>query len=440
MKNSLLLRGALGVSIGLPLSLIVGMGVSYLPASPLEGLSAGVIVSSVLFVAVLVLLSWTRGVRPLKAWLFDLHSFLGLVTGIFVIAIVFSGTLLIFRGDIESWSHDWLNVQPGARVASVDAWLDAVATKIDLHRTNRIDIRWPRSPTAPVEVRVSGPEGSRTFHVDPYRAILLEGELSTWMDWVRTLHTSLLMGRVGGWLAGLTGLGAVWLVVSGLTMRRGLFRDWRILRFDKGIRVFVSDLHMRIATWLFLFVAVMFYSGMLLAFGEVLHAGPLRARFNGSQSAMLTAMGYPQRVSRTERVAMPKLARFTQVVRHEMPGALISSVRVIAFGDRNAIVVVYASRPGDLVPRGTSLIMSFRAATQRVISIRRTDDMGVFQRLRAAMDALHFADFDAPVIRILYAGASFALILLPILGIVMWVLRRRDSRTVRHGTPPEATS
>ena len=141
-----------------------------------------------------------------------------------------------------------------------------------------------------------------------------------------------------------------------------------------------------------------------------------------------------------ERVAMPKLARFTQVVRHEMPGALISSVRVIAFGDRNAIVVVYASRPGDLVPRGTSLIMSFRAATQRVISIRRTDDMGVFQRLRAAMDALHFADFDAPVVRILYAGAGFALILLPILGIVMWVLRRRDSCTVRHGTPPEATS
>lgn len=437
--KTVLARGALGISIGLPVSLIVGTGTSYLPDSPIEGLFAGIVVSSVLIVAVMVALSWAMGSRPIRKRLFDIHSFLGLATGILLVVIVFSGALLLFRGDIETWSHDWLKVQPGAQFASVDAWLAAVSTKINLHTTDRVDIAWPKSSTAPVEIRVSGPEGFRKFHVDPYRAHLLEGELSTWMDWVRELHTSLHMKHAGSLLAGLTALGAVWLVISGLLMRLDLFKDWRVLRFHMGSRIFVGDLHKRLASWLFPFVVLIAFSGMLLAFFEELSAGPVRILFNGSQSEMYAALGYPQRVSRTEQVTMPSLESFTQIARNEMPDALVSEVRVIGFGDRDAIVSVRASRQNDLAPRGASLVMHFRAVTNDVINVRRMDDMGIFERFHAAMVALHVADFDEPAIRMLYAGACVALILLPILGAVMWVLRRRDSHTVNHGRPPKAT-
>jgi len=218
-----------------------------------------------------------------------------------------------------------------------------------------------------------------------------------------------------------------------------LFRDWRVLRFDKGIRVFVSDLHMRLAIWLIPFIAVMAFSGMLLAFSDMLSAGPVRILFDGNRTQMYTDLGYPQRVSGTERAAMPALELFTQKASAEMPGALIRNVRVIGFGNRNAIVSVYASRPGDLAPKGTSLIMNSRAVTQEVISVRSIDDAGVFQRFRAALDALHIADFNPPVIRILYVVASVALTLLPILGMAIWLLRRRDRRTTKPGTSPEAT-
>jgi hypothetical protein len=430
----------LAALIGLPLSLLVGTGASYLPDSRLEGLAAGIIVSSILLVAVVVLLVWTRGPRPLRTWLFTLHSFIGLATGILLAVIVLSGALLLFRGEIEAWSHDWLRVQRGSQFASADAWLDAVAKKVDLRSVNRIDIAWPNSATAPAEVRVSGPGGSSRFHLDPYRAIVLEGELSPWMEWVRELHASLHLKRVGSFLAGLTGLGAMWLVISGLIMRKGLFRDWRVLRVDRGMRVFVSDLHMRLAIWLFPFAALMAFSGMLFAFSDMLSAGPVRILFDGNRTQMYTALGFPQRVSGTERAPTPALESFTRKARNEMPGALIRNVRVIGFGNRNAIVSVYASRPGDLAPKGTSLIMSFRAVTQDVISVSSIDDMGLFQRFRAALDALHIADFDPPVIRILYAVASVALTLLPILGIVIWFLRRRGRRAVNAGKPPDATS
>jgi hypothetical protein len=316
------------------------------------------------------LLAWTRGPRPLRTWSFTLHSFLGLATGILLAVIVLSGALLLFRGEIEAWSHDWLRVQRGSEIASADAWLDAVAKKVDLRSVNRVDIAWPNSATAPAQVRVSGPEGSSSFYLDPYRAIVLEGELSTWMDWVRELHASLHMKRVGSFLAGLTGLGAMWLIISGLLMRRGLFRDWRVLRIDKGSRVFASDLHMRFAIWMIPFVALMAFSGMLFAFSDMLSAGPVRILFDGSRTQMYTALGYPQRVSGTERAPMPALELFTRKAETEMPGALIRNVRVIGFGSRNAIVSVYASRPGDLAPKGTSLIMSFRAVTRDVISVR----------------------------------------------------------------------
>ena len=439
MTKSALARGALGICIGFPSALIVGTGASFFPASPVEGLFAGVVVSGVLFVALLVFLAWTRGHGPFRRWLFKLHSLFGLVAGIALVAIVFSGALLVFRGDIETWSHDWLQVEPAGSFASVDAWLDAVAMKTDLYSTNRIDITWPKSSTAPVEISVSGPEGFKKFYVDPYRAKRLEGELSTWMDWIRELHTSLHLKRAGHWLVGLIGLATAWIVISGLFMQRRLFRDWRVLRVRMGSRILVGDLHKRLASLLFPFVILIAFSGMLLAFFEVLSAGPVQVRFDGNRGETLEARGFPQRVSRTEPVTMPSLESFTRKVSDVMPGAVISEVRVIGFGDRNAIVSVRLSRQHDLAPRGSSLVMNFRVAENNVILTRSWDDMGIFERFNSAMIALHIADFDQLAIRTLYALASVVVVLLPILGFVMWALRRRDRLPADNGRPPEAT-
>ena len=200
-----------------------------------------------------------------------------------------------------------------------------------------------------------------------------------------------------------------------------------------GSRIIVSDLHKRVATWLFPFVGLIVFTGMLLAFFSVLSAGPVRLLFNGSQNEMYAALGYPQYVSRSERVPIPTLEPFTQKVQKAMPDASISEIRVFGFGDRNAIVSVYASRSGDLAPRGASLLMNFRAMTNDAIQVRRIDKMGIFERLYLTMVALHVADFDEPAIRMLYAGASAGLLLLPILGIATWVLRRRDSATANRG-------
>jgi len=123
---------------------------------------------------------------------------------------------------------------------------------------------------------------------------------------------------------------------------------------------------------------------------------------------------------------MPSLGSFAQRVALEVPDAKISEIRVIGFGDRDAIVSVRASRQHDLAPRGASLVMNFRAVTSEVLFVRRLDNMGIFERFNTAMIALHVADFDKPAIRTLYAAASVVLALLPILGVVMWVLRRRD--------------
>ena len=428
MRNSVLARGVFGILIGLPLSLLIGTAASYLPASPLEGFHAGLIVSSTLFVAVVVLLACTRGARPLKTWLFEVHSFVGLAIAIPLFAIAFSGALLLFRADIETSSYDRLTVPPGGQFASVDDWLAAVATKVDLHRTNQIDIAWPASATAPAEIRASGPEGFRKFYVDPYRATLIEGRLSSGMDWIRTLHTSLHMKRVGGLLAGLTALGSVWLVLGGLFIRSDLFRGWRVLRLNLGSRIFISDLHKRIATWLFPFIFLIAYSGMLLSFAGEFEAGPLRVRFNGSLSEMIAAKGYPRRPPRTERVTTPSLDSFTRVVRIKRPDTSISRVKVLNFGDRDAIVSVYATRPNSFGLRELTLAMNFRGQPTNVISTRSIDDMGRFERFHSVMLGIHVANFGPRSIRILYAAASVLLILLPILGIGMWALRRGNNR------------
>jgi len=410
---------------GAALSLGIGAMLSTLPESPLEGLYTGVIITSVLFVLVFYLLVRVCCRKPAKVWLFGFHSMLGLASGLFLSVVLLSGAILLVSSELNLLSNPWLAVKTEGEHVPVDAWLDAVGRHTDLDQSSRIDIEWPTIPQEPARISVMGRGGFTEYFVDPYRATVLEGEFSGWVAWVKELHVSLHFDPVGRILAGLSSVVALWLVISGIVMERGLFRDWRVLRVRSGIRTFLTDFHKRIAVWLLPFIVLISFTGIFFALFNFLSVGPARFLFDGNLNFLYEAQGAPPRVSRTSRAPMPRLNRFVSAAKEAMPEATVSNIRIMGYGDRDAVVSVRATRPWSFAPSNMSLITNFHAGTGEVLWQKSLEDYGPFYRMYLAMYAFHAANDARKGVRVLYIAVTIAFALMPLLGLAMWALRTR---------------
>ena len=417
-------------SAGFAIALLAGTLISLLPKSPVEGFHSGIIVSGALAVLVYFIVVRSRGSRRLRSWLFDLHSVLGLATGILLGVIFLSGVLLLYRAEIEGFSNDWLEIEQGTNYLPVDDWLMAVGSRFELGSSKRIDITWPDSADRPVRIGVSGTNGSEQFYIDPYSARILDGEFSSKMGWVRRLHVGLSLGRPGHWLAGLVALIAIWLCITGLTMGRKVFSEWYIVRWRHGPQRFLSDVHKRIGLWLLPFIAINAFAGMLAALSSILTIGPIETRFGGNNGALYAAIGSPQSVERSEPFATPSMEVFRGIALEIMPDAEIRHMRILGYGDRNAIVGIRATRPGDLAPDGSSLIINIHASTGEILIRRTLAEAGFFERTSAALAAFHFAEYGGHPVRAIHAVTALAISALPIVGMAMWILRRRRRRAL----------
>lgn len=424
----LLGRVVVFASIGLVISLLAGTLISLAPESPLEGIYGGVFATGALLTLVYFFALLMREKHRLNAWIFDLHSILGLITGILLSVIFVSGVLLLYRAEIDVFANSWLEINAGESHVPVDSWIDAVGSRTDLNSSSRIDINWPDSPTLPVRVNVNGPNGLEQFHVDPYSANVIDGAFNSKMEWVRGLHVSLNLGIPGHWLSGLVALAAIWLCISGLTMGRNVFSKWYQLRWRAGMFAFISDLHKRIGLWLLPFIALNAFAGMMAALFSVFSAGPIEMRFEGSYSAFYEAVGSPPSIVKSDHSATPSMQEFVAIAQNIMPDADLRQIRIYGYGDRNSIISIRASRSIDLAPRGSSLLVNIRASTGEILLQRKLENAGIFEKISMALASFHFAEYGGRWVRRIHAITAITISLLPMIGMMIWFLRRRRVR------------
>ena len=167
---------------------------------------------------------------------------------------------------------------------------------------------------------------------------------------------------------------------------------------------------------------------MLAAFFSVFSGGPVEARFGGSYNALYEAVGSPQSIVRSEPSVTPSMEEFISIAQGILPDADVHQMRIIGYGDRNAIISVRASRPGDLGANNSGLLVNIRASTGEILLKREVDKAGVFERISVALTAFHVASYGGAGIRRLHAITALIISLMPYIGMAIWFLRRQRRR------------
>ncbi|HBY60905.1 MAG TPA: hypothetical protein DEH78_13870 [Solibacterales bacterium] len=352
----------------------------------------------------------TRLVR----WLFRIHRWTGLVAGIPIAVILVSGTVVVFKDEIDEFANPrLLVVQPARSRVPID---QALASVLPVQ-----SITLPVEPHRPyLAYRRSSNGGNEQVAIDPYRGTVLgarpaNGHLA---DILRQLHVRFyFFGATGRIVVGALGLILCLSGITGLILYPRFLRgqSWRSIRMRRGAQWANSDIH-KLAGIVTLAVNLLW-----ALTGAVLGLENLAAYYRPAQKYLhpqptVRASTSPSRVTLENALA---------TAAHAIDGF---TPRSLSFPSRaGQPVVVHGNVHGAWSAPASSWV-ALDPATGAVLETHDERAAHLATQIYNLHDPLHFGYFGGAATRWLWFVAGAFVSVLPITGYAVWWLKRRGPK------------
>lgn len=355
---------------------------------------------------------------------FSLHSWLGMVTGIFVLLLGLSGSALVFMDELDyALNTSLLTVKPQAEKLP----LDSIYRAIDKRRPNLAGIAW-RNPDAAAnrayEFRLYQNDGKLSTYdlglmsINPYNGkVLREGnlkELSTGlMHWLLQFHWCFQLGVPGLLLATIMGLTMILSIITGLIIYRKyvlkvfLFR----VKFKWRNRWTISSaLHRIVGVWAMLFNLLLFFTGFWL-----------------NMFSMQPSYWAKQTVSAPKNVLMAYSAdSLLLTAKQAFPALLVKNVYLPTQPDKGFRISGTLSNQSAIFSNGNTVTVD--AKSGKIMSIQRLAEQPTFDKIRASFFPLHAGTFGKIPVKIFYVILGLMPGLLSITGAILWWRSKRNGK------------
>ncbi len=366
--------------------------------------------------------------RPRSLWLwklnFQVHLWIGLVLTLYLVVIGFTGSILVFRVELErlSGQRPW----PVSALPKHLATMQGVVSSLQAADPAR-RILMVSTPTLeePFFVAVVQGHGQRnTVRIDPESATVL-GLVRTrrsFLDFVAELHTTLLVGRQGRMI---NGVGAALLLlvnVSGLVIWWPGIKRWkRALTVDlrRSWRRVNFDLHRAVGFWAMVMISIWAISSIYFAWPtEVFH---LVNRLSPVVSAQPPVVIVKPMLAATQ----PDLSKMIASARVLDPDATMTAIS-FPYSRRAPFQILMLRRGG--VRREYTDVLYFNPFDGTHLTTWR---YGVNQSLGDwliwSQIPLHFGTFWGLGVKIVWAAIGITIPLLSITGVLLYW-----NRVLRH--------
>ncbi|WP_428665055.1 PepSY-associated TM helix domain-containing protein [Runella sp.] len=362
----------------------------------------------------------------LSRQLFTIHSWFGLVTGVFLLMLGVSGSLLIFKEELDHLMyHDLLTVKPQETPLTLDS-LYKIAVK---HYPNLDGLAWI-NPSAPKDHSyhfrlylndsrlISYDLGA--LNIDQYTGkILRQGRSDDlevgWMEWLFQFHFSFHLGTPGAALVAIFGIAMLISVFTGLVIYRKYI--WKVVTFNvpfnrKNRRTLSSSLHRIIGVWALIFNVVILFTGF-----------------------WLNLFSFEKKVWENEMIPTPpntlvnvSLDSLYAKALQKMPDLTPTYVYFPTQPKRTFSVRGILKGQNPLFAGGNSI--QFDGQTGRFLSQTTFEDLSFWRRIKATFYPLHVGNFGGILLKILYIIIGLTPGLLSVTGFLLW--RRRKKKTFNY--------
>jgi len=367
---------------------------------------------------------------------FQVHLWVGIILTLYLVAIGFTGSILVFRPELERLCglKPWQGIQVKVPVADIATVVENLTEAYP-----RLHIVSVDAPTEEDATFVAVLEGRSRIKVacGPKLGKVL-GEFPrgrNWLDVVQELHESLLIPRRDRGRM-LNGVGAVFLLLlnaTGLVIWWPGIRNWkRALKvdFDRKWRRINFDLHVSIGFWTILIASFWAVSGIYFGWPRQIFL------FVNSLSPVINARPPAISVAPESDAAQPDLHALVARATAIDPGTTIGGI-AFPYSRRAPLAILMRRRnsPGyeyvDTVyfnPYNGSYISTWRYGVNQSLG-----DWIIWLQV-----PLHFGTYWGLGVKIVWVAAGLAIPLLAVTGLLMYwnrALRRKWKRLGKAGAP-----
>ena len=362
--------------------------------------------------------------------LFQVHLWVGVLTGVYVFVVCVSGAALVFRIDMQRALHPGL-FTPAASGPVVDP--------VDV--MNRVKNAYPSATVSGVDAPTTSrptylayaSRGDRflTLLLDPVSADLL-GELpeQSFVRMMQDLHFDLLAGRNGRIINGVGALFLLAMCMTGLVIwwpgrhnwTRGLTVDFR--RQWKRVN---WDLHSALGIWTVALVAIWAATGAYFAFPTA-----FRSMVNGISP--VSVVRPPQSDPMHATQSSPTWRELVDEARRRAPGQHVA--RVVVPSSKTAAFLVMFSRVQP-TPAGSADLTSvyLDQYTGAVLAEPPATRQTAGDLVMAWVAPLHVGNFGGNAVRVAWLVLGLSPPALFVTGFLMWWTRVVRPRWIRLSQP-----
>jgi len=373
----------------------------------------------------------------IKRSIFKIHSWLGLVTGIFLLLLGLSGSVLVFRTELDQLANKkLLSVSPETKMYRAQALARCYKTITD-RNPNLDGIAWLNPKAEPGEAynfRIYFNDTKlMTYDLalisfDPYTgAILREGPANSFtpslIEWLFQFHFSFQLGIPGAALTAFFGITMLLSLLTGFVVYQKMV--WKVLTFQvsvkwKNWRTISSDLHRIIGVWSLALNTIIFFTGFwmnLFAFKPKTWENELVPTKPNTRMSIPADMLFQKAMKAAPDIEPTYVYLPTQPARKfEIRGYQKGQSRIW----------------------GASESVKLDQQTGEVVQIMRLADKSVGEKIEATFLPLHVGNFGGIAIKILYVIIGLTPGILTLTGFLLWW--RKSSKQGRESKSAKLTT
>lgn len=347
--------------------------------------------------------------------LWKIHSWLGLISGIALLVIGITGSLLVFRNELDLLVNpDYVRMDLAAGERKP---LDELVTRVRATLPNHEVTGWllPRETDLADLAYVTrhGENEPRIAFVNP-RTGEIRGGTTKWnatlSGWLLELHYSFFADHAGVFIVGIFAVILCLLGLTGLWLYRDFWRNFFKLRWRASARIFFSDLHKTIGITSVAFNLILGFTGAYWNLPDAI------GHFISGEAEEPTVT----RHFYSDTVSFDKLiAQATK----KIPGFQPTYLSLPE--DTNADIVVYGAATSNPFRSDYGSFVSFDAQTGALKTATDIRQSGWWAQTTDAFYPLHFGSFGGLPVKILWCLGGLAPGLLAVSGSVIWWKRRQ---------------
>jgi uncharacterized iron-regulated membrane protein len=362
--------------------------------------------------------------RGLKRVAFLVHLALGLGTGLWLVLVSLTGSLIVFRAEMEAALHPALTRVPaGPGRAPLQPMLDGARTAFPGATFHTVNL--PTEPGGTVSFWGHDAAG-RSFHAyaNPHTGEPLGSDLAddNLTEWLYLFHAQLLGGGLGEQINGLGAILWVAVIATGLILwwpRTGrTWLDGMRVRWSAGSPRRNYDLHRAVGFWAALPLLLVVVTGAYFPFKE-----PFRW-LASTLTRSSAAEDSPPPGPRTGTAPWISLDRVLEVSSAVLPQAPPNWIHLP--GDEDAHFTVRKRLPGEWRREGANHV-HVDPFDGRLLRADLHSERTPAQRVLRSMFPLHVGTFGGTATRVLWLLLGFVPLVLFASSLALWNARRRST-------------